>query len=49
MPSTYSIMCGSMLNKDILYADELWGKEWSKISSALQVYALGDLKHGWMV
>ena len=48
MPSVHSITTGSVLNKQVSCADKTWGKPWSKISSAMKVYAIADINHGWV-
>ena len=30
-------------------ADENWGTRWEGLAESLRVYALGDVKHGWIV
>ena len=49
MPSVHAIVCGSVLNKVVSQADERWGVRWTELAPSLRVYALGDLKHGWLV
>ena len=38
-----------MLNKTVSCADEIWGRRWEELAESLRVYALGDVKHGWLV
>ena len=49
MPATHAIVCGSVLNKTVSCADERWGVKWDELAESLRVYALGDIKHGWIV
>ena len=39
---------GSLLNKMVSTADDLWGLRWSMIPDALKCYALGDIKFGFI-
>lgn len=48
MPSLNTITTGSELNKVVSCVDESWGKPWEEISSSLRMYAIGDIKHGWI-
>lgn len=49
MPSCHAMVCGSVLNKTVSCADGLWGETWDRLPDATRVYALADVKHGWMV
>ena len=49
MPATHAIVCGSVLNKTVSCADERWGVRWEELAESLRVYALGDVKHRWIV
>ena len=46
MPATHAKVCGSILNKTVSCGDEQWGEKWDDLAESLQVYALGDVKHG---
>ena len=39
---------GTILNKCVSTGDNQWGQIWSHIPAALQVYALGDIKFGFI-
>ena len=39
---------GTILNKCVSTGDDQWGQIWSHIPAALQVYALGDIKFGFI-
>ena len=39
---------GTILNKCVSIADGQWGRRWKDISDSLKIYALGDLKFGYM-
>ena len=49
MPAVHSLVCGSVLNKVVSQGDERWGVRWDEPAPSLRVYALGDVKHGWIV
>ena len=49
MPATHAIVCGSVLNKTVSCGDERWGLKWDDLAESLRVYALGDVKHGWII
>ena len=49
MPATHAIVCGSVLNKTVSCADENWGTRWEELAESLRVYALGEVKHGWLL
>ena len=49
MPSCHALITGSVLNKQVSRADDRWGKQWSQIPDSLKVYALADIKHGWVL
>ena len=49
MPATHAIVCGSVLNKTVSCADERWGVRWEELAESLRVYALGGVKHRWIV
>ena len=49
MPSVHAVVCGSVLNKMVSQADGRWGVTWDKLAPSMRVYALGDIKHGWLV
>ena len=49
MLAAHAIVCGSVLNKTVSCADENWGKRWEELAESLRVYALGEMKHGWLV
>ena len=49
MPATHAIVCGSVLNKTVSCADERWGVKWDDLAKSLRVYALGDIKHCWII
>ena len=42
------ITVGMAMNKAVSCADGKWGLRWSQIPPALQVYALGDIKMGYL-
>ena len=42
------ITVGMVMNKVVSRADGKWGLRWSQIPPALQVYALGDVKMGYL-
>ena len=48
MPACHALMTGSILNKHVSRADDQWGQKWSQIPDAMQMYAITDLKHGWL-
>ena len=39
---------GSLLNKMVSTADDLWGLRWSMIPDPLKCYTLGDIKFGFI-
>ena len=39
---------GSLLNKMVSTADDLWGLKWDEIPGPLKCYALGDIKFGFI-
>ena len=39
---------GTLLNKTVSTGDNLWGLRWNRIPEALQCYALGDIKFGFV-
>jgi len=39
---------GTLLNKNVSTGDNLWGLRWSMIPKALQCYALGDIRFGFI-
>ena len=49
MPAAHSIVTGSILNKQVYQADDKWGQPWDEISEAMRVYAVADIKYGWLV
>ena len=40
------LLTGGVLNKNVSRGDGNWGRPWAKITKALQVYCLGDVKFG---
>ena len=48
MPACHALMTGSILNKQVSRADDRWGQEWSQIPESMRMYAIADLKHGWL-
>ena len=48
MPPLAVITVGMVMNKVVSMADGKWGLRWSQIPPALQVYALGDVKMGYL-
>ena len=48
MPASHALMIGSILNKQVSRADDRWGQKWSHIPDTMQMYAVTDLKHGWL-
>ena len=48
MPACHALITESILNKQVSRADDRWGQEWSQIPDAMRMYALADLKHGWI-
>ena len=46
MPAIALVTTGLLMNKLASEGDTLWGNCWDRISSSLQVCALGDLKMG---
>ena len=46
MPAIAMVTTRLLMNKVVSEGDTLWGSRWDRISSSLQVYALGDLKMG---
>ena len=48
MPACHALITGSILYKQVSRADNRWGQEWSQIPDAMRMYALADLKHGWI-
>ena len=49
MPATHAVVCGSVLNKMVSRADERWGVKWDDLAESIRVYALGDVKHGYLI
>ena len=49
MPACHALMKGSILNKQVSRADDLWGQRWSQIPDSLKIYAITDIKHGWLI
>ena len=39
---------GTLLNKVVSTGDDLWGLRWAEIPAALQCYALGDIRFGFI-
>ena len=48
-PSCHALLTGSVLNKQVSRADDLWGRRWRQLPESLRVYAVADIKHGWLV
>ena len=48
MPECHALVTGSVLNKQVSRADDQWGQEWSQIPDSMKMYAITDLKHGWL-
>ena len=48
MPACHTLMTGSILNKQVSRADDLWGQRWSQILDSLKIYAITNIKHGWL-
>ena len=49
MPSCHALLTGSVLNKQVSRADDLWGRRWRQLPESLRVQAIADTKHGWLV
>ena len=49
MPVIHAIVVGTVLNKISSCGDGTWGLPWDEIAPSLQVYCLGDVKHGHIV
>ena len=49
MPVIHALVAGTVLNKISSCGDGTWGLPWDKISPSLQVYCIGDVKHGHIV
>ena len=39
---------GTVLNKCVMLADDLWGVRWAELPASLKIYALGNLKFGYI-
>ena len=49
MPIINAIIVGTIINKMSSCGDGLWGHQWDQLDNGLQVYALMDIKHGYIV
>ena len=49
MPVIHALVVGTILNKISSCGDGTWGLPWDQIDPALQVYCIGDVKHGHIV
>ena len=49
MPVIHALVVGTVLNKISSCGDGTWGLPWDQIDPALQVYCVGDVKHGHIV
>ena len=47
--ATHATVYGSVLNRTVSCADENWGTRWEELAESLRVYALGDVKHSWLL